>query len=140
MRRSAEMRIVVGLFWAFSSVLLAQVTFTTIETIHFEGIRMVAPREQMVALRFEPNRLVLRSNGVDLKVLAYPELKSAEYSYSERPGGGPRSGTVDRKHWLRVKAEKDSFLLQLDDQNYKMILLKLEGWAGVHVKTPGKAG
>ncbi len=134
------MRITVALSWTFSSLLLAQGTFTTIETVHFEGIRMVAPQERMVALRFEPNRLVLRSNGVDFKVLAYRELKSVEYSYAERPGGVSKSGAVDDKHWLRVKAEKDSFLLQLDDENYKMILLKLEGWAGVQVKIAGESG
>ena len=133
-----------AVFCAFSSMLLAQDPvltrnpFTTIEVIHFEGIRMVAPQDRTVTLRFEPDQLVLRSNRTYFKVLRYEKLKSVEYSYSTTPGRGPGRREADRKHWLRMTTEDESVVLQLDEKNHESILLKFEEWAHVQVKPVGE--
>ena len=138
------MSLATTVFCAFSSMVLAQnpillqKPFTTIEAIHFEGIRMVAPRDQIVTLRFEPDQLVLRSNRTYFKVLLYAQLKSVEYSYSTTPGRWSRQRGADRKHWLRMTAEKEAFILQLDEKNHESILLKFEEWAHVQVKPVGE--
>lgn len=101
-------------------------------------------------LSLEPDRLVLLSKkGVELKSLRYADIKSAEYSYSKSPRWKSAIGLSvicivcglatafmkGKKHWLTVGGTGDFALIQLDKDNYKMVLPAFEAKSGRQVET-----
>ncbi len=113
----------------------------------FQRVRMVLPggsEEVEVALRFEPDRLVIRGPD-NPQEFPYAEVDLAEYSYSKHRRwkatagvvilvgiatggiGGAVAGIVsfflrEKKHWLTLQTQDGSAELRLDKRNYKAIL------------------
>jgi hypothetical protein len=98
-------------------------------------------QQQDAVLKFESDRMVLRSvkDDVNLQVIPYSELKTAEYTYTR----GRRKSSVAlglagnvfalpllmkkiEKHWLTVESEGSRAILDLDKNNYKFIMAAFE--------------
>ena len=122
------------MMFAWTVTLSLTQVFVTPEAIEFDKVKLVGRVERNVSLRLEPDRLVIRSRGDDLKTLSYGQLKAAEYSHSARPGGKSGMGALDRKHWLTLSTKSESIVLQLSEKNYRLILRKFEGWTGMKVE------
>lgn len=125
----------------------------------FQKIKMVVQTgdksaETDAALRFEDNRLIIRSKkgGGELKAFNYTDIKTADYSYSKHPRW--RSGAAlavaigvfaiplffmkGKKHWLTIRTENDFAILHLDKGNYAVILPTFETRTGLKVATVGE--
>ena len=126
----------------------------------FPKMRLLVPsgdklKATNVTLRFEPDRIVLRSSKgtEDLKVIPYSEIKKAEYVFSIGPRYQPSVGAailanvfaiplfvVDvEKHRLAVESERDSAILDLDKHNYKVVISAFETNTGRKVTTSDRA-
>lgn len=108
------------------------------------------PAATDVVLRLEEGRLVIRSRdgAADLKTFAYADIKTAEYSYSKSPRWKSGIGVAvavgifalplffmkGKKHWLTVQTNDDYAMMQLDKQNYKIILPAFEARSGIKVE------
>jgi hypothetical protein len=100
---------------------------------------------------FDQDTFVVRAKkgGATLKALPYTKIKSAEYSYSKSPrwkSGAAAAFAVGifalplffmkgKKHWLTVGGDGDFALMQLDKENYKIILPAFEAKTGIKVVT-----
>jgi hypothetical protein len=120
----------------------------------FPKMRLLVPsgdklRATNVTLRFEPDRIVLRSSKgtEDLKVFRYSEIRKAEYVFSIGPRYKPTVGTailanvfaiplfvVDvERHRLALESNQDSAILDLDKRNYKEVLSAFEKNTGKRI-------
>ena len=104
-----------------------------------------------VVLFLENDRVVIRSKdgGAELKNLAYADIRAAEYSFSKSPRWKSGVGAAiavgvfalpiffmkGKKHWLTVHGKGDFALLQLDKNNYKIVLPAFEARSGIKVET-----
>lgn len=101
-------------------------------------------------LSLEPGRLVLHSKkGTELKVFPYASITSAEYSYAKSPRwksalglsvvclpcGVATAFMKGKKHWLTVSGAGEYAVIQLDKDNYKLILPALQAKSGITVAT-----
>jgi hypothetical protein len=111
----------------------------------FQKVHLLAPdqgrvKEIDVVLQFEPDKLLISSQGEGdlLKSFPYAQIKSAEYSYSDRIrlfGVIWAGSRFERKHFLTIKTSGDYAVLRLDKENYKVILAALETRTGLKVET-----
>jgi len=120
----------------------------------FDKMRLLVPigdklKATKVMLRFEADRLVLRTSkdGDDLKVFPYGAIKSAEYTFSRGPRDQSSPGltllanvfaislfaTQVERHRLEFRTDRDYALLDLDKNNYKVLLSAFENSTGKKV-------
>jgi hypothetical protein len=107
------------------------------------------PTESIIVLDQDTFVVRAKNGGATLKTLPYARIKSAEYSYSKTPrwkSGAASAFAVGifalpiffmkgKKHWLTVGGEGDYALMQLDKNNYKIILPAFTAKTGIQVVT-----
>ncbi|RMG08249.1 MAG: hypothetical protein D6735_01905 [Acidobacteria bacterium] len=144
--------LVVSVFLVHNSVIFAQ----SKSVDQFHKVKLLVNTgdkgaEADVILRLEEDRLVIRSRagGSDLKVFPYSSIKSAEYSYSQKPRWKEGIATAffigifslpvffmkSKKHWLTITTDKDFAVLRLAKKNYKVILPAFEAHSGLKIET-----
>jgi hypothetical protein len=125
----------------------------------FQKVKMIVQTgdksaETDAVLRFEADRMVVRSKkgGGELKAFPYIEIKSADYSYSKharwRSGAAlavaigvfaiPMFFMKGKKHWFTVQTVNDFVMLHLDKGNYAVVLPTFETRTGLKIETVGE--
>jgi hypothetical protein len=100
------------------------------------------------SVKTQPVEIVLANDVLEIsgkkkssavKTIALTSIESADYTYSERPRytaaalstivfgivALPLFASRTKKNWLAINAEKDSVILQLRSDNYRMLLLEM---------------
>ena len=110
------------------------------------------PEPADAVLVLEPDKMVIQSKkGVELKALPYASITSAEYSYAKSPRwksaiglslvclvcGVATAFMKGKKHWLTVSGGGDFAVMQLDKDNYKIIIPAFQAKSGITVSTVG---
>ena len=101
-------------------------------------------KEIDATLRYDPSDFVVvdKKSEVAVKTFSYANIKNAEYSYSKSPRW--KSAILvsplfllssGKKHWFMVKTDDDYAVIQLDKNNYKLVLAAFETKAGKKVDT-----
>jgi hypothetical protein len=102
-------------------------------------------------LVLEPDKLVIESKKTKapIKSLPYASIKSAEYSYAKSPRwksaiglsivcivcGVATAFMKGKKHWLTIGGTGEFAVIQLDKNNYKIILTAFQAKSGITVET-----
>jgi hypothetical protein len=104
---------------------------------------------QDVVLVLDDDAMVVRSEGgTVLKQFAYADIKGAEYTYAKSPRwksaivtslfcivcGVGVAFIKGKRHWMAITTEKDYMMLQLDKNNYRVILPAFEAKSDVKVE------
>lgn len=95
-----------------------------------------------VDISLEDDRMAIRTvkKPSETTYILFSEIQSAEYTFSNRPRYTAATlGTLafgvsglalflmkTKKNWLTVTAEKKSVILQLESENYRMLLLAMQ--------------
>jgi hypothetical protein len=100
------------------------------------------------------DKLVVRAKkgGLEMKSLAYRDVRSAEYTYSKHPRWKEGLGAAiavgifaapifflqGKKHWLTIQTDDDYAVLRLDKNNYEMVCLSFTAASGIEVELVGE--
>lgn len=105
-----------------------------------------------VEISLESDRIIIRRSKkpFETKYIPFTEIQSADYTYSDRPRytaatlGAIAFGVAalpvffmkTKKNWLTVNAGNNSAILQLQSENYRMLLLALKS-KGIKITDSG---
>ena len=105
-----------------------------------------------VEISLEDDRIKIRrgKKTADTKYIAFTEIESADYTYSDRPRytaatlGAIAFGIAaipvffmkTKKNWLTINAGENSAILQLQSENYQMLLLAMQN-KGIKISDSG---
>ena len=122
----------------------------------FKDVELMVPKgdkseSKSVRLLFDGRDVIIDADHGEkiYKQFPYSSIVSAEYSYSTNPRWKTAIGAAvligvfalpiffmkSKKHWLTIKTENDFAILQLDKDNYKIILPTFETTTGMKVET-----
>jgi hypothetical protein len=143
---------------AVLSVLAALLVMSMLPGLHaeqFQKVKMLVAgtektSEMEVILSLEDAQLVVLSKESlnQMKSLNYKDIKSAEYSFSKTPkwkSGSVADATISvlsmpvnvfkgKQHWLKVRTANDYAVLQLEKNDYRLIITAFETRSGVKVE------
>jgi len=105
-----------------------------------------------VEISLESDRIRIRGSKkpFETKYISFTEIESADYTFSDRPRytvatlGALAFGVAalpvffmkTKKNWLTVYADKNSAILQLQSDNYRMLLLGMQS-KGIKISDSG---
>ena len=142
------------------TVFLAQPFTPWLQAEQFQKVKMLvagaekAREVDVVFLLDEQQMSILSKEDLNqLKSFSYQEIVIAEYSYSKQPlwrSDGVAAVTISvlsaplfflkgNKHWLTIRTAKDYAVLQLDKNDYRLIITAFETRSGKKVEViPGE--
>jgi len=103
-----------------------------------------------IALESDRIKISRRKKPFETKYISFAEIESGDYTFSNRPRytagavGALAFGVAalpvffmrTKKNWLTINAEKDSAVLQLESDNYRMLLLSMQN-KGIKISDSG---
>jgi hypothetical protein len=108
-----------------------------------------------VEISLESDRVKIRGSkkSFETKYISFSEIESADYTFSDRPRytvatlGALAFGVAalpiffmkTKKNWLTINADKNSAILQLQSDNYRMLLLAMQS-KGIKISDSGNRG
>ncbi|HXH70549.1 MAG TPA: hypothetical protein VNI60_09490 [Pyrinomonadaceae bacterium] len=103
-------------------------------------------------ISLESDRIKIRGSKkpFETKYISFTEIESADYTFSDRPRytvatlGALAFGVAalpvffmkTKKNWLTINADKNSAILQLQSDNYRMLLLAMQS-KGIKISDSG---
>ena len=138
--------------WAYQPFVLAQTKTTSYkaELLVSKGKEIDAEQVE-ISLEDDGIKILwIKKKPIESKLIPFSAIQRIDYAYSERPrytagtlaflaigiGSLPIFFTKTKKNWLTINAEKHSAILQLQDKNYRMLLLSLRA-KGINISDTG---